>query len=182
MMKKNLVYLLITAAALVVFLVPGIRNFFSEQFFPVAKIEKAVMLNDDDYNLQLKGINTPDINLKDIKGQKKVLFLNFWGTWCAPCRKEWSSIQQLYNARKDKTDFVLIAMQDKEEDVRKFLEENHYNVPVYIAQSPISDRMLPKVFPTTFLLDPSGRILMKEDAVKDWNSDSVHEFIDTLSK
>lgn len=180
-MKKNLIYLVILAALMTVFFVPGVRKFISETFFPVATIDKAVTLSDDDYNVALKGINTPDASLKDFKG-KKTLFLNFWGTWCAPCRKEWPSIQQLYNGRKDKMDFVLIAMQDKEEDVRKFLQENNYTVPVYIAQSPISENILPNVFPTTFILDKNGRILVKEDATKDWNSKSVLQLIDSVSK
>lgn len=129
----------------------------------------------------MKGINVPDNNLKNLK-KDQLIFLNFWGTWCPPCREEWPTIQKLYDSQKDNVGFVLIAMQDKEEDVRKFLEKNNYNVPVYIAQSPISDKLLPKVFPTTFLLNKDGRILLKEDASKDWNSKSVHDFIDNLSK
>ena len=73
-------------------------------------------------------------------------------------------------------------MQDKEEDVVKFLKDNNYTAPVYIAQSPVTANVLPKVFPTTFLLDKNGRILLKEDASKDWNSKSVHEFIDNIVK
>lgn len=180
-MKKNLLYLLVTALLLTVLFVPGIRAYLSKTFLPVATIDKAVTLADSDYDIQLKGINTTDANLKDFKG-KKLLFLNFWGTWCAPCRKEWPSVEKLYSLRKDKVDFVLIAMQDKEEDVRKFLAENHYTGPVYIAQSPISDNLLPKAFPTTFLLDKNGRILQKEDATKDWSSESVLQFIDHVAK
>lgn len=180
-MKKNLIYLLILIALMAVFFVPGVRSFISETFFPVATINKAVTLSEEDYDVELKGINTPDANLKDFKGNK-MLFLNFWGTWCAPCRKEWPSIQQLYNGRKNKMDFVLIAMQDKEEDVRQFLKENNYTVPVYIAQSPIGENILPNVFPTTFILDKNGRILQKEDATKDWNSEGVLQLIDSVSK
>ena len=73
-------------------------------------------------------------------------------------------------------------MQDEEEKVRKFMADNKYTAPVYIAQTPISNNVLPKVFPTTFLLDKNGRILLKEDASKDWNSKSTHEFIDTFTK
>ena len=69
-------------------------------------------------------------------------------------------------------------MQDKEEAVRDFLKKYKYTAPVYIAQSPISDQLLPKVFPTTFLLNQEGRILLKEDSSKDWNSKTVHQFIE----
>lgn len=179
-MKKNFVYIIVLAIVAAIFLIPGLKDKVQETLFPVATIEKAVHVSPEDYDVQLKGINTASTNLKNFKN--KPLFLNFWGTWCAPCRKEWPSIQKLYDGRKNQVDFVLIAMEDKEEDVRKFLKENNYTVPVYIAESPISEKILPRVFPTTFLLDKTGRIIIKEDATKDWDSESVHQFIDNIIK
>lgn len=176
-MKKNIIYIVLLAVLGIIAFVPAVKDIF----FPVAEIENAVTVDEADYDINLKGINTASTNLKNFKG-KNVVFLNFWGTWCAPCREEWPTIQKLYDSKKGKVDFVLIAMMDKEEDVRKFMKENNYTVPVYIAESPINDKILPKVFPTTFLLDKNGRILMKEDGTKDWNSKSVHEFIDNVTK
>lgn len=180
-LKKNALYLIVIALVAVVFLFPSVQTKLKELFLPVAAIESAVTLKDEDYDVQLKGINVPSTNLKNLKGNKLV-FLNFWGTWCAPCREEWPTIQDLYEARKDKIDFVLIAMQDKEEDVVKFMKEKGYTAPVYIAQSPVSKNILPKSFPTTFLLDKNGRILLKEDSSKDWNSKSVNDFIDNVTQ
>ncbi|NML69110.1 TlpA family protein disulfide reductase [Chryseobacterium sp. RP-3-3] len=179
-MKKNIIYLVLIIIIGVIAFVPGVKEYLRDQFFPIATIENAVHVSEEDYDIELKGINVPSTNLKAFKN--KPVFLNFWGTWCPPCRKEWPTIQKLYDSRKGNIDFVLIAMNDKEDAVRKFLKENNYTVPVYIAQSPISEKILPKVFPTTFLIDQHGRIIIKEDAYRDWNTETVHQFIDNIIK
>lgn len=179
-MRKNLIYVVLIVTVGAVFAIPSSREFLKKTFLPVATVENAATISDEDFDLDLKGINTASTNLKNLRD--KTIFLNYWGTWCAPCRKEWPTIQAMYDTRKDKMNFVLIAMKDEEENVVKYLKENNYNVPVYIAQSPISEKILPKAFPTTFLLDKSGRILLKEDAYKDWNSESSLEFIDAATK
>lgn len=176
-LKSNIVYLILVSFIAAIVFVPGLRLKIRDLFVPVAEIESAISFSAGDMDVELKGINVPSTNLKELQ-KKDLIFLNFWGTWCPPCREEWPTIQKLYEARGNEVEFVLIAMQDKEEQVKAFLEKNKYTVPVYIAQSPISDKMLPKVFPTTFLIGKEGQILMKDDASRDWNSKSVHDFID----
>ncbi len=174
--RKNLIYLILLVILAAIAFVPRLKSKISDVFFPVAEIKNAISLSESDYDIDLKGINVPSTNLKTLK-EEKPLFLNFWGTWCPPCREEWPTIQKLYDAQNGQLNFVLIAMQDQEETVREFLKKNNYTAPVYIAQSPLPEKLLPKVFPTTFILNKEGRILLKEEASKDWNSNSVHEFL-----
>lgn len=178
-MRKNTIFIIVTILILGLLMIPTVRTFLRDTFFPIAAIEKATKLETKDLDIDLKGINVPDTNLKNLQ-QKDLLFLNFWGTWCPPCRQEWPSIEALYNGKKERVDFALIAMQDKEEDVRKFIAENQYTAPVYIAQSPISGEILPNTFPTTFIIYKDGRIVMKESGMRNWNSQSNLTFIENL--
>lgn len=182
-LRKNGIFLILTAILIAILTIPKLGDYVRSKILmspSVSKVQEEITVSDADYDIQLKGINVPDANLKDFKND--MLFLNFWGTWCPPCRAEWPSIQKLYNAKNGKMKFVLIAMQDKEESVRKFLKDNNYNVPVYVAQSPLSEKLLPQSFPTTYIIGKGGRIFQKEDSSKDWSSANVSEFIDQLSK
>ena len=182
-LKKNWITLSLTAFLLAILLIPSFKEFVTRQILmkpSLEKVENEVTFTSEELNIQLKGVNVPDANLADFKG--KVVFLNFWGTWCPPCRAEYPSIQKLYEAKKGKVQFVLVAMQDEEEKVKQFLAENKYTTPVYLAKSPLAEKMLPKSFPTTFLVGQNGRILMKEDAAKDWNAEDVLQFIDSVTK
>lgn len=181
--KKNWVFLLLAFFVSAILLQPDLREFAKRQIFmkpALDKLDKDLTFSAEELNLELKGINVPDANLSDFKD--KAVFLNFWGTWCPPCREEYPSIQKLYEARKDKMHFVLIAMQDQEETVVKFLKDNGYTTPVYVAKSPIAEKMLPKSFPTTYVLAQNGRILQKEESAKDWSTDDVFRFIDSVTQ
>lgn len=182
-LKKNWLTLLLTAFLLSILLIPSFKEFVQRQILmkpSLEKVENEVTFSPEELNLQLKGVNVPDANLADFKD--KLIFLNFWGTWCPPCRTEWPTIEKLYQLKKDKLEFALIAMQDQEEDVKKFLKENNYTAPVYIAESPLDPKILPSAFPTTYLIGKDGRILKKEDSSMDWSKDSVLEFIDQVTK
>lgn len=179
-MKKsgsNIIWLVVVTLLVGLIVIPGAYAFIREKFFPVEKVMQQNSLSKEQLNVKLRGINVPDAQLNEFLGQKAI-FLNFWGTWCAPCRKEWPSIEKLYGLKKDKINFVLIAMQDEEAAVRKFITDNKYTAPVYIAESPMEESLLPKVFPTTYLLSKDGFILLKDDASRDWASAENLNFID----
>ncbi len=108
--------------------------------------------------------------LSDYKG--KVVFLNFWATWCPPCRKEMPDIEELYkeyNFNKDEVVFLGVANpfskdypnnQDVEkDDIISFLEENGYSFPTVFDESgEVLHNYNISAFPTTFMIDKEGNI------------------------
>ncbi|TWP22968.1 TlpA family protein disulfide reductase [Apibacter muscae] len=133
-----------------------------------SKYAKISQLTPEQYNIELKGVNTPDVNFKDFKGKK--IFLNFWATWCPICKSEMPDIQTLYNSSKQDYQFVLIYMKDDRKKVEEYLKENSYTFPVYEAVSPIETSLLPTEYPTTFLIKENGEIQEKVIGARDWKN------------
>lgn len=106
-------------------------------------------------------------SLSDYRG--KIVFLNFWATWCPPCRAEMPYIQELYEeySQDENSDVVILAVAfpnlGKETDIegiREFLEENGYTYPVLMDEG--ATLQLPyyiTAYPTTFLINTDGNVL-----------------------
>ncbi len=102
--------------------------------------------------------------LSDYRG--KVVFLNFWATWCPPCRAEMPDIQALYEELSAEEDPEVVVLSvafpglSGEKDaagVRAFLEENGYTYPVLMdASGELMQEYFITAFPTTFLIDREG--------------------------
>lgn len=86
--------------------------------------------------------------------------VNFWATWCSPCRKEMPELSALHAARED-VEVVGLAYEDIEaEDMRRFLAEHPVAYPVVVVDplDPPRDFATPRGLPTTYLLAPDGRV------------------------
>ncbi|MBE5823505.1 MAG: redoxin domain-containing protein [Butyrivibrio sp.] len=106
-------------------------------------------------------------SLADYRG--KIIFLNFWATWCPPCRAEMPDIQALYEkySQDENSDVVILGVafpnQGDEKDaegIAKFLEDNGYTYPVLMDEG--ATLQLPyyiTAFPTTFIINPDGNVL-----------------------
>ncbi|MFC1496372.1 TlpA family protein disulfide reductase [Candidatus Margulisiibacteriota bacterium] len=132
----------------------------------------------------------PDITVEDFNGKKvklsdfrgKVVMLNFWATWCPPCRKEMPSMELLYDGMKDE-DFVMMAVSMGEEKakVKKFIDDNDYTFPVYLDKNrKASAKYSVTGIPTTLLIDKNGKIAYKKVGGEDWNSKENVDRIERL--
>ena len=178
--KKNISNI-IFAIVLIVMLIPTSRVWILRQIAFSPSVED---LNDlkkiDTYNWELKGVNTESINFNQLEG--KVIFVNFWATWCPPCKAELPMIQELYNDYKNKIAFVLVTDENREK-VASFFEKNGYKLPVYNSIStPPSNFIETNSIPTSFLIDSKGNILIEKTGAADWNSNKVRKLIDNLLK
>ncbi|WP_428740419.1 redoxin family protein [Tenacibaculum sp.] len=137
--------------------------------------EKREQLND--YTWSLKGLNTANIDFNALKN--KVVFVNFWATWCPPCIAEMPSIQKLYDDYKDKVEFVFVSNENWT-TIESFYKEKEYNLPTYNILSRTPDQLVSNSIPATFILDKNGTIMVDKRGPADWSSQSIRELLDKL--
>ena len=153
-------------------------SYIKSMIMPSKAIDTTKRQTISSLDLSLKSIhNASDFNLKDQKG--KVILINYWATWCPPCRGEMPSLQSLYNDYQDKIVFVFLT-QDEKNKVDKFYDDNNYNLPTYNMMSNPSPEINTRTLPTTFIIDKNGKLALKEVGASNWNSSSVRKMLDNL--
>lgn len=120
------------------------------------------------------------ISLASLKG--KVVFINFWATWCPPCRAEMPTINTLYNKLKEEEDvvFLMVDMEESYAKAKKFMEDMKLDLPVHMMASQIPSGFFSGALPTTVILDEQGNIALRHEGATDFSNPKVEEFIRTL--
>ncbi|CAL2108229.1 cytochrome c biogenesis protein CcmG, thiol:disulfide interchange protein DsbE [Tenacibaculum sp. 190524A02b] len=128
-----------------------------------------------DYNWSIKGLNTENIEVNKLKD--KVIFINFWATWCPPCIAELPSIQLLYDDYKDKITFIFVTSEDKDK-VEAFYSKNNYKLPTYRIITKLPDVFNTNSIPKTYIISKNGEILVNKNGAADWNSSVIRNLLD----
>ena len=139
------------------------------------------------------GLSAPELVLHDESGKKytlsdlkgSVVFLNFWATWCPPCREEMPSIQNLYRQLKDQKGFRMITIlyRDDYEKAKKFMSDNHYEFPVLMDnRERTADSYGVTGVPETYLVDKKGVLRERVIGPAEWSSPQVVSLISGLIK
>jgi thiol-disulfide isomerase/thioredoxin len=132
------------------------------------------------FPLELADLKGDRLDLKAHRG--KVVLVNFWATWCEPCRHEMPSIQRLRDRLGDKRFAVLLVNVDEPEArVRRYVDEVRLDLPIALDPGKrVTSRWGVKVLPSTFLIGPDGRVRYRVIGDMDWNSERAVSAIDRL--
>ncbi len=139
-----------------------------------------------------KGGLAPDFVLPDLSGKTvrlsglrgKVVFLNFWATWCPPCRWERPSMEALFDQYKGR-DFAMLAINVDEagtRTVKDWVDSHHLQVPVLKDGDdlPVSTAYRTYSIPATFIIDKKGVIVDVVRGARKWDKPDVRTMIDGL--
>jgi len=134
-----------------------------------------------DYSSAVKTLDGKEKALTTLKG--KVVFLNFWASWCPPCIAELPDIQRLHSMTADSDDIVLLLVTTEDaESIRMFMARRNYDFPVYIARNQLLDAFSVKAYPATFVLDRNGVIRFKHMGAAKWTTPAFLDYLRDLVK
>lgn len=116
----------------------------------------------------------------DLKG--RVTVLNFWATWCEPCREEMPALMQLAKAHPaDKLQVLTVNYQESPEKVRRFMEAGQLVMPTLLDRDGAAARAWTgRIFPTTVVIDSTGRPRFTVTGEFDWVSEEAARLLAPL--
>jgi thiol-disulfide isomerase/thioredoxin len=122
------------------------------------------------------------IRLVDLRG--KVVLLNFWATWCPPCRAEMPAMEQVYRDLAPRG-FVVVAVDYREGKalVEPFVKELGLTFPIALdTAGTVTDELFPNVgrLPTSYLIDRRGRMIARKVGFLEWDGAAARALFETL--
>ncbi|MGO1751789.1 MAG: TlpA family protein disulfide reductase [Psychroflexus sp.] len=163
----------------VLFIIPQTRTPIQVFLNKIISFSPSEISEDDreslkNYNWVLMNEKGEDINFNQSKD--KVVIINYWATWCAPCIAEMPSFQELYTEFKDDVDFYFVTNDDPQK-VNTFMAKNDYDMPSYRQRSQAPQLLQSSSLPTTYVISKTGEIIMKKIGSANWSSDKVKNTI-----
>ncbi len=125
-------------------------------------------------------IDGENYRLSDLRG--KVVFMNFWATWCVPCLREMPAMERL-NRRMAGKAFKMIAVNQGESvaQIEKFLLDKEFSYDLLLdADGAIGANYGVNRLPLTYILDPQGRIVRRAIGAREWDQPQVVELLEHL--
>lgn len=187
--KKNIWNAVFAGLLLVLIFVPEAKALMMQGLMKVGLFSPSEKALNQTESTSL-GARPEDILFKDASGKVvdlaslkgKVVFLNFWATWCPPCLAEMPAVNKLYTQFKDDKEVVFILV-DADSDFQKaqqYMDRKGYGMPVYVAASGIPDVIFKGALPTTVVFDKKGRISYQESGAANYASEKFIDFIKKL--
>ena len=175
-MKKKTRKILRISIILSVIILLGVTLWFN-----LTSDTKALQVGDESIDFQLETLNGDSIQLSDINSEKGVI-LNFWGTWCKPCREEMPDMNRIYNEGHEDYEIFAVNVSEDEQQINQFLSslDEKLNFPVALDRN----REVTKAYqvgplPTTIAINKNGIVVDKKEY--QLTVDDIYRFVEQSS-
>ncbi len=134
---------------------------------------------------ELKGINS--MIIQDSEGNRynlndfldKPVFINYWATWCPPCRAEMPTIEKLYKQHGSDVNFLIVSNQPFSKQ-KEYLDKEGYEFPYYRLVSKPEGSFSYSVLPTSMVIAQNNKIILRKEGAVNWQSNKVKEIFNNL--
>lgn len=130
------------------------------------------------YSFKLETLSGEEVTFDTMK--ERVVFINFWATWCPPCVAEMPDIHSLYKEKGSEVEFVMISLDQNEQKAKDFIERKGFEFPVYFLRSELPSSYDTHSIPTTYVIGKDGLIKVENHGMAKYSSESFKEFLDGL--
>lgn len=187
-LRKNGLSMLMMIALGILVLHPDAKSFMLKQFMATGFFNASIA----EKEIATTKESTFDFDFYDEKGNAfntsslrgKVVFINFWASWCPPCRAEFPSIEELYAKFKDSPDvYFLTVNEDKDFSIAKsYMSKEKYIIPFFKTNGAVPAELYTGSLPTTIVLDKNGNIRYKNEGFANYSSDKFIQQMQELIK
>ncbi len=175
--KTQWVNILLIATVLLMLFNPDAKGWMLQRLFSVglfkAEIKKDAAKNETaNSSFFFTNADGKTMSTAELKG--KVVLINFWASWCPPCRAEMPSLEELYKKlqKDDRYVFLFINEDDDQAKAAAYLKKNNLTIPLYTRSGNIPAAMFSGTLPTTLVLNKEGAIIFKKEGVANYNTES----------
>lgn len=185
--KKSVKYLynaIFASLLLAILFVPPVKILVIRGLMKIGLFSPDIKQTGNTAGLPAISIEYPDgkkRELTDFKG--KVVFINFWATWCPPCTAEMPAIDQLHEQLKADTNIIFLMI-DADHNFGKsipFIQKHGYGLPLAQANSYVPDNILGSALPTTVVFDKTGKMVFRHEGMADYSDDKFAKYIKQLA-
>ena len=159
---------------------------------PASADPVAALMQELGFQLPRRSVQAVGFDLEDLSGAShsldayrgSVVFLNFWATWCAPCRTEMPAMQALHERLADTADFAMIAVNLQEDAgrVQGFAAELELSFQILLdSNGEIAATYGARTLPMSYIIDKDGAILARIIGIRSWDEPEFEQLFRTLA-
>ncbi len=188
--KSNIITIFMLIFLVILFVSPGTKGLLIEGLMkvglfqpdvPKKEIASTTVTPKSETSILFENAEGKVTDIASLKG--KVVFINFWATWCPPCIAEMPTINNLYEKYKSNNSIVFL-MVDADGDLiksQKFMDKRAFSLEPLKPASPIPSTFLENSLPTTVVLDKNGNIVFRHEGGADYENKEFQDFIQKLA-
>ena len=187
--KKNAFTIVMVIIVGVLFFSPDAKSFVLRQIVATGPFNASI----DKMDVDTATLANVDFDFVDENGnlqntsslRGRVVFINFWASWCPPCRAEFPSIEKLYTEFKDNPDFIFLTINEDSDPTagKAYLDKEGFTVPMYQSRGNVPAEVYSGTLPTTIVLDKNGIVRYHHTGIANYASNKfVRQIMELINE